>query len=149
MKKVMLLSVAVMIVVLVIALPRAVKAQETDASIVIEPKYILIDKAYTTLNGEVDRELGYVYEFDGRAVLIGWDGSVTELCCGGCDETSGVVQDKPTPTPEPTPDPTKKPKCNRGIGNNSEGCDPGNSSGQGQGQGRDAGEDRDEHKKDK
>lgn len=46
----------------------------------------------------------------------------------------------PSPTPEPSstpiptsthipPEPTDKPKCNRGLGNNEEGCDPGNSGG--------------------
>ncbi len=55
----------------------------------------------------------------------------------------------PTNPPPDTPEPPDKEKCNRGIGNNSEGCDPGNSSGQGRGEGRDAGEDRDENKKGK
>ena len=71
-------------------------------------------------------------------------------------QTATVIPTDPvgTPTPQdtptsPPPEPTDKPKCNRGIGNDSEGCDPGNSSGQGLGQGRDAGEDRDEHKKDR
>lgn len=56
------------------------------------------------------------------------------------------VTPTPTTTPDPTatPVPTEKVKCNRGIGNNSEGCDPGGSSGQGRGGGRRAGEDRDE-----
>jgi hypothetical protein len=35
----------------------------------------------------------------------------------------------PTPVPSDTPEPTEKPKCNRGLGNNEEGCDPGNSGG--------------------
>ena len=85
--------------------------------------------------------------------------------CGGCyvqtevaptatgrpGQTVTVVPTDPveTPTPQDTPPPTEKEKCNRGLGNDSEGCDPGNSSGQGQGQGRDAGEDKNEHKKDK
>ena len=85
--------------------------------------------------------------------------------CGGCyvqtevaptptgrpGQTATVIPTDPvgTPTPQDTPPPPEKEKCNRGLGNDSEGCDPGNSSGQGQGQGRDAGEDKNEHKKDK
>ena len=72
-------------------------------------------------------------------------------CEGSCEPTyvTDVPEYNPEPTPEPTPDPdpTPKPACNRGIGNDSEGCDPGNSYEQGRGQGRDAGEDRNEHKK--
>ena len=35
----------------------------------------------------------------------------------------------PPATSTPRPKPTDKPKCNRGLGNDSEGCDPGNSAG--------------------
>ena len=37
-----------------------------------------------------------------------------------------VTDVPPAPTPAPEPEPTDKPKCNKGGGNDSEGCDPGN-----------------------
>ena len=98
-------------------------------------------------------------------VYYGQDAMSIDLeCFCPCEEECDVQTDRPDPIPttvptdEPDPTPTNPPpdtpeppdkeKCNRGIGNDAEGCDPGNSSGQGQGGGRDAGEDRDEHKKD-
>jgi hypothetical protein len=45
---------------------------------------------------------------------------------------SSTPEPTPTDIPPPTevpPEPTDKPKCNRGLGNNEEGCDPGNSGG--------------------
>lgn len=105
---------------------------------------------------------------EGELVFEGWfvendDMSCIQMsngnffcCCGtGCSvevievcEGDECYKVTPTPPIPPTDTPDEQ-KCNRGIGNDSEGCDPGNSSGQGQGAGRDAGEDRDEHKKDK
>ena len=129
-----------------------------------------LQPTYRLMNGE--EEMGLVYGLDyGWLVLT--ESSLLFTC--GCEEdcdvrarlvetavlptstgrpgkTTTVVPTKPvdTPTPEDTPTlPPSTTKCNRGIGNDSEGCDPGNSSGQGQGVGRAAGEDRDEHKKDK
>ena len=37
-----------------------------------------------------------------------------------------VTDAPPAPTPTVPPEPTDKPKCNKGGGNDSEGCDPGN-----------------------
>ena len=116
------------------------------------------------MNGE--EEFGLGWAFDG-GTLIMTEGGLLFTC--GCEEcyvetevaptptgrpgqTATVVPTDPvsTPTPEDTPPPPPSTtKCNRGLGNDSEGCDPGNSAGQGQGEGRDAGEDKDEHKKDK
>jgi len=47
-------------------------------------------------------------------------------------ELTSTPEASPTPMPTSThipPEPTDKPKCNRGLGNNEEGCDPGNSGG--------------------
>lgn len=41
-------------------------------------------------------------------------------------EASSTPESTPTDVP---PKPTDKPRCNRGLGNNEEGCDPGNSGG--------------------
>ena len=82
----------------------------------------------------------------------GWSDIECFCPCGGCTietDSNGDPIIPPPPPPPPPPEPPDKEKCNRGIGNDSEGCDPGNSSGQGQGEGRDAGEDRNENKKDK
>ena len=101
---------------------------------------------------------GWFIENDGMNCVQMSNGSFFCCCGAGCsvevievcegDECYKVTPTPPIP-PTDTPETPDKEKCNRGIGNNSEGCDPGTSSGQGGGSGRDAGEDRDENKKDK
>ncbi|MHA2062975.1 MAG: hypothetical protein ACXABY_01195 [Candidatus Thorarchaeota archaeon] len=103
-------------------------------------------------------EIGSVYGLDYGWIIL-TENDTLYVC--GCAEGSSCDLPVPTPPPGPTPptppppDPTPTPptpppteepkeKCNRGIGNDSEGCDPGNSSEQGRGEGRRAGEDRDE-----
>ena len=137
-----LLITAVLIVLSSVGIAGAQSAKPVE----LQPSFILMD-------GE--REVGLVYALDDGWILA--DGNDLVYTCGcsslECIEEIINGDETPTPPPPPTtpppPEPTEKPKCNRGIGNDSEGCDPGNSSGQGQGQGRDAGEDRNENKKDK
>lgn len=89
-----------------------------------------------------------VFTVLGETYILAPDGSVTHVC--PCFVACAIPTPEPSKTITPTlttPEPPDKQACNRGIGNDSEGCDPGNSSGQGGGQGRGAGEDRDEDKK--
>jgi len=98
----------------------------------VAPTYLLADES-----GAI---VGHVWEPEAGVFVSDLAG--LEVCC----DCNPQVTPGATPvTPEPSIEPTKKASCNRGIGNNSEGCDPGNSYGQGQGQGRQAGEDRNEN----
>lgn len=92
----------------------------------------VVNRAY----GQDDQPGGVFYLEDCGLVCIEWaDGSgdcypcLTCQECDECDEPGPNPTPEPTPPPDPTPEPTEKPKCNRGLGNDSEGCDPGNSGG--------------------
>ena len=134
------ISVAVVVIIFLIGITITVNAGQAE----LPPRFYSFEApggaicVYNLINGETDAE--------DVVVLDCYCPCGTSECDQDVPETK-VPEDTPTPPPEPTPPDAEK--CNRGIGNNSEGCDPGNSSGQGQGAGRDAGEDRDEHKKDK
>lgn len=134
------ISVAVVVVIFLIGITITVNAGQAE----LPPRFYSFEApggaicVYNLINGETDAE------------------DVVVLSCycpcgtGDCGNIPTSTPDtEPTSTPPTPPEPPDKEKCNRGIGNNSEGCDPGNSSGQGQGAGRDAGEDRNENKKDK
>jgi len=94
-----------------------------------------------------------VFTVDDHTCVMSEQGFVECFCpCSTCQTVAiktpeSPTPDGPTPTPAITPPPDDRQPCNRGIGNNSEGCDPGNSLGRGGGQGRDAGEDRNENKR--
>jgi hypothetical protein len=116
----------------------------------LEPTFVLVDGS--EIYGRVwGLDYGWIVKFDDSDGFYTC-GCYTDACQIPQGETPTPPDETPMPPTEtpPTP-PTEEPRehCNRGIGNDSEGCDPGNSYGQGQGEGRDAGEDRNENKKDK
>jgi len=141
--------VLLIVVALLVLVGANLGSAQMDEPIELQPYYILMD-------GE--DQVSLVYALDGGWVLADGDSLVYTCGCNGCEveeidyfvpseETPGpydtpVPTDPPPTDPPPTdppptdppptdPPPTEEPKekCNRGPGNDSEGCDPGNSGG--------------------